>query len=73
MLMGADVQMSVKVSPDAYTFDADSWIPLVRPVRSVDKVIPAKLVEPDVVAAAEKETKRADEVSESNGTGNGHT
>lgn len=25
-----DLQLSIKVSPDAYTFNPDSWIPLVR-------------------------------------------
>lgn len=67
--------MSIKVSPDAYEFDADSWIPLVRPVKPTSRTIDTSSTEAKTskVAGAKNATKQSAKVDvKSNGHGNGH-
>jgi len=41
-----DLQLSIKVSPDAYTFDPKSWVPVTRP-RMPPKQVAKKAAERD--------------------------
>lgn len=72
-----DLQLSIKTSPDNYTFGADSWVPLVRPVKPVEKVIPAEAETQTVDPAAAPKSKsngtlKQDKERKQNGKTNGH-
>lgn len=63
------------MSPDAYDFDADSWIPLVRPVKPVSKTADSSLadIKPNSTGDAKKAAAKSVKADRNgSGEGNGH-